>query len=1381
LADKKFSSFIDDKGQLKIAKPYTEQNDGFTLKDDLNLIGRAFLHRTAWGSAVRVYQENALNEFDNEDYSWVVDPTIPDYIKSNYPYIVAFSKSPQESRLKINRFQQTQKDKERTLFNITSIASEVLTDPVSIALMSGPVKATLFGVNRVRQTRNSLLAINVEEGIKQIEDENRSITDAVVVAGVSVVINKLTKRFSKYNTDKDIIDLGKYHRSVHSEIPTSVNNKNNVANKNVTENIINKEIAARKNWSLQEHVDNIYTKIKKEYGDLDIATSPVNKFITTTVGRVLNKGKEASRKVTDFIRIMKNEYPDLNIITEKGFGKTRADGKYVPAFYNDKTKTMTLDIDGIKQMYKEGRPFKVNYIDGKKIIPFKKTDFQNADEFVDFVMRHEYLHIKMRPLKGELKATYENRINQIAYKQISNKSEGSGKNVMYYPKTGVLHVDIQQIKKEWSTGAWINNHRFFDKKLPKDTFKDIGEWIEFNIRRELVSRKIVFNQKVKNIAEFRKAQINKYTFEDLKNARLVNKSGSTALNDSQIQQAVDINKLDFDNTLANVADELLERKPSMWRMDKWGLSPLDKIFGKSSRNAKEFILNLTKEDLFLKFNKEVASPDSVESIQNTLFLPRLYDSISKLQTNYIAYVKEVTGKDIKYAKQFFLSQLGDKPRKSLFNNEAAIKYEDFQTEIYKTINQGLRSDTTGVLNKWIINSSNDLNNSFFKKYADEIKSTGVYIVPFIKRDDYLQSALRNVDDKGKYFDKQTNLQWTVKEIEEKIKFNNKAMLEATGLVDNYVNQAWRRIGIESDWEGFVSIIMPRMIQLKFDEKMIADILLDFKQYNPFRPPPSIVQKTTEGLSYKLKNAPVSKFLKNRSLILDDLTRNKLIEKGFLETDMEKLMHTYYRSMSPEIIMTLKYGDPAGYGWFYKKGDSRFAPGLMQVSEEYDLLIQGAKSNSAKKMLLEERNEIVKRLEDMRDMRKGQFGIPDNPHSIFSSVIRNFKLWAMLSTLTGAAQIVDVARIATVGGMFNNFGKMFDSYTKGFMPLFRKGVVQGQKSGQIYDLLLQYTRAQILSGNDLFQGSMKGLEGKLQQLNAMNFQYIMPMNPLTYISKTMASIHGGDDLVEMIMRVSKNKATQKDVDFLNQKGISIENAIKMGDEIKIYSEGKFGNKGDYNKITMANSDLWKDANLTFKFNKALNEYIDEIIITPSDGSAPLIANTEIGGAWLQFKKFGIDMHRKVLIKGLQRKDGKLLEDVVALTALGMLVDAARSPALNQDYSKKPLRSKILDGAERGGAFGIFTDINRLIESLSDNQIGINPILGTGKKYDTSISNKLGSVGGPSASIIGNVAEILNDWGRGRHTHHTARRLRKLVPLNKIWYMDNLMDSSEKVMY
>ena len=116
-----------------------------------------------------------------------------------------------------------------------------------------------------------------------------------------------------------------------------------------------------------------------------------------------------------------------------------------------------------------------------------------------------------------------------------------------------------------------------------------------------------------------------------------------------------MNNYTFNNTLNDVADESLERIPSLWRMDKWGLSALDKLFGKSSRKAKEFILNLTKEDLYLKFNKEkVATPDSVEIIKSVLFTPRLYDAVDNLQTSYIAYIKELTGKEIKYAKQYQL-------------------------------------------------------------------------------------------------------------------------------------------------------------------------------------------------------------------------------------------------------------------------------------------------------------------------------------------------------------------------------------------------------------------------------------------------------------------------------------------------------------------------------------------------------------------------------------------------------------------------------------------------------------------------------------------------------------------------------------------------------
>ena len=98
-------------------------------------------------------------------------------------------------------------------------------------------------------------------------------------------------------------------------------------------------------------------------------------------------------------------------------------------------------------------------------------------------------------------------------------------------------------------------------------------------------------------------------------------------------------------------------------------------------------------------------------------------------------------------------------------------------------------------------------------------------------------------------------------------------------------------------------------------------------------------------------------------------------------------------------------------------------------------------------------------------------------------------------------------------------------------------------------------------------------------------------------------------------------------------------------------------------------------------------------------------------------------------------------------------------------------------DRGGVTGIFGDINRILESLSDNQLGLRPLLGVKKPYGTSLKGKAGSIT-PLGSTIGTAAEILYDWGRGRHTHHTARRIRKLVPLNNIWYLDGIFDNLEK---
>jgi len=201
----------------------------------------------------------------------------------------------------------------------------------------------------------------------------------------------------------------------------------------------------------------------------------------------------------------------------------------------------------------------------------------------------------------------------------------------------------------------------------------------------------------------------------------------------------------------------------------------------------------------------------------------------------------------------------------------------------------------------------------------------------------------------------------------------------------------------------------------------------------------------------------------------------------------------------------------------------------------------------------------------------------------------------------------------------------------------------------------------------------------------------------------------------------------------------------------------------------------------KFRAALNKEVDNVIVTPGLSDAPLFANTVEGSVLFQYKKFGLGYTRRVLYRGMQMEDGRFLEGLAALTAIGMMIDALRAKQTNAQYKNKTLREKVLDGAERGGVGGMFTDIDRIIMALSDNKIGVRPtLLGIQRPYGTSMKRKMGSIA-PIGSTIGNIYEILYDWGRGRHNHHTARRLRRMIPYNNLWYADFLFDKIEKGLY
>lgn len=977
----------------------------------------------------------------------------------------------------------------------------------------------------------------------------------------------------------------------------------------------------------------------------------------------------------------------------------------------------------------------------------KKIRFDEKVKNISNILSKEYDGLKVKITSALVKDYGTNIIVTKTGKQNLTSIRNFG--VVYDRLTNTVKINIGQLKSGFAQG----------KKLYG--FKTEDEWIEFKIRQIIESKKV---------SRAEKGQVNKYILESMKEREKYIRKDSIVITDIEKKIQMDKNHINFKNRFdKTVKDEDVSYVKTGFGLEKLGLSAFDFIINGPSRKAKEFLLNLSKSDIFMNYEKYAASPDSVEIIMNTLYKPHLVSVIENLENTYIKYVKEMTNKDIKMFKKGYLMLFTR--TKVLPNGEQILSYKDFQTEVYKAVkNQGKVLSGNTLTRKYIAEAAQNTS-QFFKFYEQEIIDTKLFLIELLKKEDWLTSSInrfKSSKTKPKIVDPKTNKEWTLKELEDALEMTMKSIKDTSKLIDGYVPQLYKRVNIERNFESFKAIMMKRVLA-DMDAKEVDEILDSFKQYNPFKKQYDNFEDANNF--YKMKTSPTSKFLKQRMLKIDDATLDELIAGDFIETNIETLSSFYYRSITPDIVMTKKYGDPGGYGWFGDIDELGYAPGLDQVAKEITELV------AKKKISISNGKKIMKRLEDMRDLRKGIYGLSDNPHGFWSTTFRNFKLFQTLTQLTGASTLADLGRLVTIGGLQQNFGRIFESFANGIYKSYLVGKGVGKKIGQLNDLTLQFSRAQILSGNDVISSSFVGIEANLQKLGALNFQYGNLQNAATTITKTYATLWGGDDLLIKISNVVAGKATDVERMFLNQKGISEADAFKIWDQYSKKGLGPGANKWEYNKMSIANSDIWDDANSAWKFNRALNEYVDELIITPGDGSAPLIANSEIGSLFFQYKKFSLDMSRKLLLKGLQRKDSKLIGDIAALTAFGMIVDQSRTEDYGKDYGKKSLTERLIDGAERGGVFGIFGDINRIIESLSDNELGLRPLLGEKRPYGTSLTTKAGSIT-PMGSTIGTVGQILYDWGRGRHTHHTARRIRKLVPLNNIWYLDSIFDKLEK---
>ena len=803
---------------------------------------------------------------------------------------------------------------------------------------------------------------------------------------------------------------------------------------------------------------------------------------------------------------------------------------------------------------------------------------------------------------------------------------------------------------------------------------------------------------------------------------------------------------------------------------------------KTSLTAKTIMGDLLDTPLLkIKNTKEWGFQSTGKSIETDMRMMRVgeIESHKLVKDEYINYIKRIQGVEKLPGTNLGLAlhnKLTQHTKPGLMDR---MSLDQFSHEVTKARLNGFNHAVPEVSV-----AARHTQKHVYGPLFEQIQQLKIREMPIISELRFWESQLKSMKKKGEtsktYTSKVDGVQETynISRIEKTIdELNQRLKNVKTRGVNDYINIIYVKNAIEKNPARFKDIIRGHFKRagVLINESKLNQLVKDLSSHFPFVRFEKTVGDLTER--YAFNRPRYARAVRARELNLDRIAQEELLDGGFIMSDIFALQKTYARQIIPDILLTKKYGDPNGLGIkFIEDGEmSGFNAGLMTVANEYNLKLVGLKRGSKERAaLIKERDQTLTDLEAAIELIRGTYGLPSNPHAWSSVAMRTMKHYNALTMLTGfAAAIPDVARTVMTSGIKRGFKTQFEMFSD-FLDggtIFKMGKKEAQSFGEAVDMVTGQRAMLFADVGDMF-GLASKLESGIGKASAFNFMYVNLMSRWTEMAKSMASVTIGSRIIEDSIRWTKGSLPDKWKTALSSSGIDQDMARRIANQFE-----KHGEKTKHN--FMANTAKWEDEAAVDAFGAALNKDINITIVTPGLGDTPLWMSTELGSTFAQFKKFAISATQRMLMRGMQEKDLDFMFGSILLMGSGMLIDKIYTEfRFGRNYSKQSLTTKLLNAFDRSGLAGIYTDINKAIETLTDNRIGIGPAVGESKPFGSSNRWKAGTIFGPTGGQIYNIFDILYDVGGNQYNHHTAKNVRRLIPFQNVWYLDWLFDDIQK---
>jgi hypothetical protein len=524
---------------------------------------------------------------------------------------------------------------------------------------------------------------------------------------------------------------------------------------------------------------------------------------------------------------------------------------------------------------------------------------------------------------------------------------------------------------------------------------------------------------------------------------------------------------------------------------------------------------------------------------------------------------------------------------------------------------------------------------------------------------------------------------------------------------------------------------------------------------------------------------LARSLRDRQLDIPDHLLN-----DFVELDAEMVMRYLVRGMSADIELTKMFGSVDMFNV------------LREIQRNFEARISVATTKAEKAAIKKQMDSDLRDLRAMRDRLRGTFGMPDDPLAPGFRAIRALKQFNFMTMLGGVviASLPDLARPIMVEGINRTFKNGFKSLFAG-MDNIKVAKNELHMAGTALDVILSTRAFSFAEFGDVF-GRSSGFE-RIIGASASSFATISGLNMWNSTMKQWAGMITSARMLDESLRWMDGTIRKGEIAKFTSAGIDEAMARRIAAQFTRHGDVVFPDKATLREILeesgglaevwdklilrarregglyLPNTKMWDDLDAVDAFRSALARDVDRTIITPGIGDRPLWMSTPLGSMIGQFKGFSVAAHQRVLTAGLQERNREQLMGAIFLLGIGGMVDHLKNE--QRGGHKRDFKTRLVGAFDASGITGYFSDLNRALETLSNQQLGVNPAIGNKRPFGTTTSELVGTVLGPTGSQAVNAARII--LGGAAESNQSGSALRRLIPGNNLIPIRSTFDDLE----